>query len=758
MDRSSTITFRTEGMFTCSSCFEEARNVVGSIDRNREEFSSDKWRSIAVQCQGCTKWFIKCRYCDSSSSYSARSMELAYRNNYTRFNCVCNEASLLSGTAANHATDSNDVNDDNLFEANADGFDDTVTNNSQEPPPINFDAFNNNPPSFAYMSENNTDTDTNENHKGLRGMVYRALNKAPPATMPNSFSSAMLSLNLLIMTHVIMEVTGKTKNLVILLVMSIIQYIASEFETRTHMPSFPHTYEEAERICATKTDTSIWGQLPSEKVISLGDNKHVRISLDELIDHIMAFGAEIAWISDDKGNCNNPHANFGINGSQAAKEMLERCKECVRARGFNPDLTCFAYLVIWSDAFITAWIKQKDNSAWCQTVTIAPPEDNDRSEYHTHCIALGPKGADHNIVMDDLLGELEEIRNGKWRYYAREKRMVYTSFDVVCVLSDRPEKSELTKMLDHSGKTSKRSRFVTNASLDVLSSCDACFSSNISELFADADNATQSPPCTCPHCANWSYSADHLIWEEKCTVVDSYPQKKKSNKKKQRDKGSNEDVKEIEKEILQQTEILQKLQEALKKSKSDQEALESERKKRKVDVGDNGGEGERGQEDDEKKGGSDKGDDKGKDVGSRSNQQPCFPRGFSFNQNESSPLGIPEGRELPATYLAPREQTFEWLEKGCKATLHELTYNYSVRYNEGDGWTKQAATNYMSSMGISITLQDEIKKEADRRREEFKNSRLDTDDENKRGNLDWMNEIIPSLWTSGYKLDMFVDW
>jgi hypothetical protein len=64
----------------------------------------------------------------------------------------------------------------------------------------------------------------------------------------------------------------------------------------------------------------------------------------------------------------------------------------------------------------------------------------------------------------------------------------------------------------------------------------------------------------------------------------------------------------------------------------------------------------------------------------------------------------------------------------------------------------------MSSMGISTTLQDKIKQEADKRREEIKNSMSDTDDENKRGNLDWMNEIIPSLWTSGYNLDMFVDW
>ena len=779
MDHAPTITFPR---FKCESCYAEVDNVVGSINETRQEFFSDSWTSVAVQCTECNKWSIKCRYCDDSSKYSSTTKDIAYRNNYTRFDkehqpCSSNQwpYHTTSGTAsANYAANNNDVNDDCFFEANDDDVDDIGTNDSQKIPPINFDAFNDNPPSYAYFSSENVDS--HEKHKGLRGMVYRALNKAPPSTLSNSYSSSMLSLNLLLLTHVIMEVTGKTKQIVILLVLHIIEYIASQFEVTTRVPIFPHNFDEADRICAGKTPSSMWGQLPSEKVILLDDNKHVRISLDELIDHIMAFGAEIAWISDDKGNFNNPHADYGINGSQAAKEMLARCRECVRANGFNPDCMCVGYMTIWSDAFITAWVKQKDNSAWCQTVTIAPPEDNDRSEYHTHCIALGPKGADHNIVMDDLLEELKTIRKGKWRYYAHENRMVYTSFDVVCVLSDRPERSELTQMLDFSGKTSKRSRFVTNAPLEVLSSCDTCFRSNISELFNKSTALSAS--CTC--CADWSYSTDHLIWEQKCTVEVSYPPKdakKKGGRKLQK----KDDKKEDDEDTLKRE--IKKLEDRLEKSK------------RKRDVGDNGGEDEKGQEEavgrgsnkGEDKGieeeeedvgrGSNKGDDKGKEVGSGS-KHPMFPRGFSFNETDPPPLKMPKGRNLPASYLAPCEQTFEWLEQGCKVTLHELTHNYSTRIANEDGWTKGSASNYMSSMGISTKIQEKIHREADRRRKEGAKSRIDTeadqgreedansmldteDAENKRSDFDWIsarNEIIPALWTSGYKLDMFVDW
>ena len=42
------------------------------------------------------------------------------------------------------------------------------------------------------------------------------------------------------------------------------------------------------------------------------------------------------------------------------------------------DLTAYGYLTLWSDAFITAWVKQKDNSVWCLIVTFAAPNDNNR--------------------------------------------------------------------------------------------------------------------------------------------------------------------------------------------------------------------------------------------------------------------------------------------------------------------------------------------------------------------------------------------
>lgn len=160
----------------------------------------------------------------------------------------------------------------------------------------------------------------------------------------------------------------------------------------------------------------------------------------------------------------------------------------------------------------------------------------------------------------------------------------------------------------------------------------------------------------------------------------SYPPKdakKKGGRKLQK----KDDKKEDDEDTLKRE--IKKLEDRLEKSK------------RKRDVGDNGGEDEKGQEEavgrgsnkGEDKGieeeeedvgrGSNKGDDKGKEVGSGS-KHPVFPRGFSFNETDPPPLKMPKGRNLPASYLAPCEQTFEWLEQGCKVTLHELTHNYST--------------------------------------------------------------------------------
>ena len=517
--------------FQCQSCYHTDREIRGVPPSNvstRTEFSDDTWRCIAVLCNNCNNWRIQCRNC-SVNDYSSTSKDGAYSNNYRRFinKHICStKDDVESGEnkVGHHNFSSSgcdvhfgDSNHDNEFMS----YDDDG-NTSNSTPSFEQVMFSTNTVSYNYFFDN-----INSPQGGVRGIIHRAISNQPPSRMmlPNA-DMASLSVTKMILSifDVLMRVSGKLKLAVIMTFIGIVSYIAHGLPQGTTMPWFPASVDELKRLCISKQPKSIWGQIPSEEVVVLGDSEHVAISIDELIDHIMAFGAPIAWIQDDKGNKDNPHANVGINKSPAAKDMLERCRKIVQESGVrNPDETCFAYVVPWSDAFITAWVKQKDNSAWCQTITVAPPNDNDRSEYHTHCIALGPKNGDHSIVMDYLLKDLESIRKGKWRYYAHENRMVYTSFDLIAYLGDRPERSDMCQVLDHAGKTAKRSKFVAITDPDLLPSCESCYQEVLRQAINGVDVMEDDEDCD--DCCNFNYASKSKAWEKAGRISDSYGDK-----------------------------------------------------------------------------------------------------------------------------------------------------------------------------------------------------------------------------------------
>ena len=184
----------------------------------------------------------------------------------------------------------------------------------------------------------------------------------------------------------------------------------------------------------------------------------------------------------------------------------------MKANGGDPDKTAFGYLIFWSDGFLTLWVKQKNNGCWCMTVTVAPPLDNYRSIFHTHCIALGRKDGDHNDVIVPFFDELDKIRKGKWRYDGLQKEWIHTSFDVLVYMADWPERSEILSLLNHAGLSSKRFRYAAYTDSQTLPSCNECFAKTLkSVLNGNRLNATPIPPCN--KCCNWEYS-DHAVGQK----------------------------------------------------------------------------------------------------------------------------------------------------------------------------------------------------------------------------------------------------
>ena len=95
------------------------------------------------------------------------------------------------------------------------------------------------------------------------------------------------------------------------------------------------------------------------------------------------------------------------------------------------------------DSFLASWIKQKLNSAWVLTVTVAAPHGK-RSELYTFVIAIGPSKASHHSVVAHALREIRKLQTPKLRYCGKTNTFIWTAFKLIVYLSDRPERSHLT--------------------------------------------------------------------------------------------------------------------------------------------------------------------------------------------------------------------------------------------------------------------------------------------------------------------------
>lgn len=204
----------------------------------------------------------------------------------------------------------------------------------------------------------------------------------------------------------------------------------------------------------------------------------------------------------------------------------------MKDNGGDPDKTAFGYLIFWSDGFVTSWVKRKDGSCWCMTVTVAPPHDNDRSIFHTHCIALGRKGGDHNKVIVEKLDELDEIRKRKMRYDGITGKWINTSFDIIMYMADRPERNEILRTLSHQGVSSKRFRYAAYTDAEKLPPCKQCFRSMLEDVLND--NGSMSNECSdedvvpagatrlCKRCCNFEYCKGEA-WERSAPLRANYP-------------------------------------------------------------------------------------------------------------------------------------------------------------------------------------------------------------------------------------------
>ena len=365
-----------------------------------------------------------------------------------------------------------------------------------------------------YFHENHTQS---LSFGGLRCLVYRCLYR----TDKNNISATVILTTIVLhMVTLLSRMAAKDQDLLASLVAGLFLLFSTLIGTSPsvapNLPPFPTTVKDLSKMMIGGRK-SFWNQLPCEDV-KIVDQHHVAITLDSVIDHMMAHGVPLSFMQDENGK---RHTN-GVNGSAAADALLEKLMKIVKENGHDPLKTAYGYLIFWSDGFMTSFVKQKDNGCWCMTVTVAPPNDNQRSIFHTHCISLGSKGGDHGKVMVAKLKELEEIRKGRWRYYGGKRKWIFTSFDIIVVMGDRPEGHDIQRTLSHSGLSSKRMRYAAYTDPAVLPSCDQCLGDMLHSIISDFDGQ-DGENRQCRKCCNWEYS-DRPAWKKCAPRPKNYPE------------------------------------------------------------------------------------------------------------------------------------------------------------------------------------------------------------------------------------------
>ena len=193
------------------------------------------------------------------------------------------------------------------------------------------------------------------------------------------------------------------------------------------MPSIPNGPKDSWKV-VIGSNTSVYGQIPHEAVKEV-DRNHVSLSVNDMINTQMALGADLNFLVGENGR-----DRTGINGTPEAEEALARMRHKVQANGGDPDNTLYGSIAIWSDGFVVAWVKQKDNSCWTLTLTLCPTEGMKPKD--THAIALGLSKGDHSDTVSHVMEQLEPLENGVVRLWSSggRLRLVNTAFAVVSFL------------------------------------------------------------------------------------------------------------------------------------------------------------------------------------------------------------------------------------------------------------------------------------------------------------------------------------
>ena len=324
---------------------------------------------------------------------------------------------------------------------------------------------------------------------GLQGIVHRCIAQQRTYEL-SDLETAKRYFLLLKLLH---SVAGSLKQIVMDHTCSVIDMMIPNRQPNIPLPNFPKTIEDAHKAI-TGPKHAMASNLPIERTINVDDN-HAYVSVDTCIDTMLAHGIRPCFAQDEHGTRNTE----GLNGCPFVEERLNYIRSIIP----NPDSTAIGWVSLWSDGFLTSYVKQRTNSAWLLTLTVSEPSGK-RSKDHTHILAMGPsKSASHSDVVLYALNEVVGLLKVKKRYCGKTNQWIDTVFFLIFYLADRPERNELT-YTSQLGTFTKRFMWAAYTDRSTLPSCQHCYMRRIKVLLGIISRSQGATHCS--SCCDWNFN------------------------------------------------------------------------------------------------------------------------------------------------------------------------------------------------------------------------------------------------------------
>ena len=274
---------------------------------------------------------------------------------------------------------------------------------------------------------------------------------------------------------------------------------ASEEPLRTMIPM---TVSSA-RSLYLKGKYSLMEILPKPQITILADGKHAYISLFEIIQDAFGHGVDMLNLNEPMKCCTSEYSHVtNIRESQRAQEIREASP---------PDSFSFLFLEWRDDARANRGMRN-NGCLWIKTISFVS-QNNRESRTNTYPIAIGPKGANHDIVEHKFKEELSQLKSHDKKHFvysAIEKKNIRVYGDIFSSLMDQPERRSSNCLMLGNGLFSSRWGYSLNLKKlqNVIPSCSSCYQRNLQDVISCRKT---NQVWKCDTCLNWNIDSQHKL-------------------------------------------------------------------------------------------------------------------------------------------------------------------------------------------------------------------------------------------------------